>query len=367
MSHGGSNSFSPSRALPRNLALIPSIAFPGRSRSPPRARFCRCETPSGCHPAGFRRFRSGFRCTAPRIHAPIGQCCTSISLMGKSSTLAVASAAPMPAAAAATRQSAWCRVMPRMACERRQAPARIPSATPSGARRSPLKSRLAESSSPGRSPRQISSTEIAHVHGSVPMRRSPATRSAAGRPRSASMSTVVSSRSRAIVNPSAANHPVSAGVPTLPDRRPIRVRSRTRRRERTRCRPSVVRPRGHAGSAPRRRRSAAELPRAGRARRPARRPVLCVCAWAEVSTHKRTRRPVLAGHTQGRRAERGSTALSRAGPSCPALCFPLRGRRESPRNSRAEARVLDPLSLFSIIGSVVGTGIAGAGADGAKR
>ena len=110
-----------------------------------------------------------------------------------------------------------------------------------------------------------------------------------------------------------------------------------------------------------------ELPRAGRARRPARRPVLCVCAWAEVSTHKRTRRPVLAGHTQGRRAERGSTALSRAGPPCPALCFPLRGRRESPRNSRAEARVLDPLSLFSIIGSVFGTGIAGAGADGAKR
>ena len=229
--------------------------------------------------------------------------------MGKSSTFAVASAAPMPAAAAATRQSAWCRVMPRMACERRQAPARIPSAAPSGARRSPLKSRLAESSSPGRSPRQISSTEIAHVHGSVPMRRSPATRSAAGRPRSASMSTVVSSRSRAIVNPSAANHPVSAGVPTLPDRRPIRVRSRTRRRARTRCRPSVVRPRGHAGSAPRRRRSAAELPRAGRARRPARRPVLCVCAWAEVSTRKRTRRPVLAGHTQGRRADRGSTAL----------------------------------------------------------
>ena len=218
--------------------------------------------------------------------------------------------------------------------ERRQAPARIPSAAPSGARRSPLKSRLAESSSPGRSPRQISSTEIAHVHGSVPMRRSPATRSAAGRPRSASMSTVVSSRSRAIVNPSAANHPVSAGVPTLPDRRPIRVRSRTRRRARTRCRPSAVRPRGHAGSAPRRRRSAAELPRAGRARRPARRPVLCVCAWAEVSTRwaevsrphgsrqapiyhyaasrvraQRTRRPVLAGHTQGRRADRGSTAL----------------------------------------------------------
>ena len=75
--------------------------------------------------------------------------------MGKSSTFAVASAAPTPAAAAATRQSAWCRVTPRIAYDRRQLPARIPSAAPSGARRRPLNSRLAGCSSPGRRPRHL--------------------------------------------------------------------------------------------------------------------------------------------------------------------------------------------------------------------
>ena len=103
--------------------------------------------------------------------------------MGKSSILAVASAAPIPAAAAAIRQSAWCKVTPREANDLRHVPARLPSATPSGASRSPLNSRRACDSSPGSSPRHTSSTETAQAQGSVPVRRSPATRAAAGRPR----------------------------------------------------------------------------------------------------------------------------------------------------------------------------------------
>ena len=115
--------------------------------------------------------------------------------------LAVARLAPTPAAAAAIRQSAWWRVTPRAANSRRQAPARIPSAAPRGAKRSALKSRRAPSASCGRRPRQISSTDTAQTHGSTPSRRSRATRTAAGRPRKASMSTVESSNSRDIFQP----------------------------------------------------------------------------------------------------------------------------------------------------------------------
>ena len=54
--------------------------------------------------------------------------------------------------------------------ERATPPARMPSATPSGARRRPLNSRRACRSSPSRSPRQISSTETTQAQGSVPER-----------------------------------------------------------------------------------------------------------------------------------------------------------------------------------------------------
>ena len=210
--------------------------------------------------------------------------------MGKSPAFAVASGAPMPAAAAATRQSAWWSVTPISANDRRQLPARLPSAAPNGARRRPLNSRRACSSSPDRNPRQISSTEIAQAHGSVPVRRRPARRAAAGRPRSASMSTVVSSSKRATVNPNVVGYRVAACAPTWPDRRPTRAPSRTSCRAQPRYRPSDVRPRDHAGSVRRQRHSAAGRRHADRARLPIRRPMLYVCAWAKASTHQSTLR-----------------------------------------------------------------------------
>jgi hypothetical protein len=68
-----------------------------------------------------------------------------------------------------------------------------------------LKRRSTAGSSEGRNPRQISSTEITHTHGSVPVRRSPAILDAAGLPRSASIKTVESSSSR----------PMSTGAPRV--------------------------------------------------------------------------------------------------------------------------------------------------------
>ena len=130
-------------------------------------------------------------------HESVGQCSTVSPGIGKSAVFAVASPAPTPTAAEAMRQSAWCSVMPCWENWRRHSPARIPSVTPSGARRRPRKSRSATDSSSGSRPRQISSTEMAQTHGSVPSRRRPATRAAAGRPRSASIRTVESRRSRA--------------------------------------------------------------------------------------------------------------------------------------------------------------------------
>jgi len=127
-----------------------------------------------------------------------GQCSTVTPSIGKSATLAVASDASIPAAAAAIRQSAWWRVIPRSANCRRHVPALMPSAVPSGATRRPLKRRWTTGSSAALTPRQISSIEIAHTHGSVPVRRSAATRPAAARPRRASISTVESSSSRDI-------------------------------------------------------------------------------------------------------------------------------------------------------------------------
>ena len=57
-----------------------------------------------------------------------------------------------------------------------------------------------------------------------------------------------------------------------------------------------------------------------------------------VSAHKRTRLSILAGHTRGRRAEEGSTALSRVGPSCPALCFGTSCRRDFERSREQQGR-----------------------------
>ena len=128
--------------------------------------------------------------------APATQCSTRTSGIGKCRGLPVASRALTPTAAAATRQSAWLNVSPRAACSRRQDPASAPSARPSvqgsprprGARR--------------RAPRSVgdrgesSSRLTAHVNGRSRARAedsSPAI--APGRPRSRSMSTVVSSRS----------------------------------------------------------------------------------------------------------------------------------------------------------------------------
>ncbi len=110
--------------------------------------------------------------------------------------LPVARLAPTPNVAAAMRQSAWCRVVPRLANSLRQVPARSPSDTPSGASRRPRKSLRTAGSSSGRIPRQISSTEMAHTQGSTPALRRLANRDAAGLPRSASIRTVESNNKR---------------------------------------------------------------------------------------------------------------------------------------------------------------------------
>ena len=140
-------------------------------------------------------------------HPPTGQRSTITSRMGKSSTLSVAMVALIPLAAAAIKQSAWCNVTPSSANSRRQLPAWMACATPRGAKRSPLNRRRAAPSSPCRRPRQISSTDIAQTHGSMPRRRKPDTRDAAGRPRSASIRTVESSNSRAMPQPDRRSSP----------------------------------------------------------------------------------------------------------------------------------------------------------------
>lgn len=109
---------------------------------------------------------------------------------------AVANPAPTPTADAAIRQSAWWRVIPRPANSRRQRPARCASAARRGVNRSARTRRRADSSSSDRRPLQISSIEMGETHGSTPTRLNSLIRSAAGRPRSASMSTVESRTNR---------------------------------------------------------------------------------------------------------------------------------------------------------------------------
>ena len=146
--------------------------------------------------------------------------------MGKSLTLAVASAAPTPTAAAATKQSAWWRVMPLAAYSRRQRPERWPSTTPSGASRSAATRRRAAASSGGRNPRHISSTDTTDTHGSTPWRRRVRRRSAAARPLSASIKTVVSSNRRDTLNPTVSDRCAAAREPTPQGRHPSRVQCR---------------------------------------------------------------------------------------------------------------------------------------------
>ena len=193
---------------------------------------------------------------------------------------AVAIAAPTPLAAAAIRQSAWWSVLPRSANACRQVPARWPSATPSGARRSPRNSRCAIDSSPGRKPRQISSTEMTHTHGSTSKRRKPATRAAAGRPRSASIRTVESSSSRAMVSRCAGYHRVAAVEPTLRGRYPNHGRCRGAAPGRLQCRPSASRPQDRAGSFRRLGRFDGGHRHAGRVRQSAHLAKLYVFSWA---------------------------------------------------------------------------------------
>ena len=152
-------------------ALAGSASFMPRHRPYPVYRYV-CLGP---HPDARHR-------AVPVAHSPAGQCRSSSSGIGKSETFAVARAAPIPAADAATRQSAWWSMIPRSANSRRHRPARSASAARSGASRSALTRRRADGSSPDRSPRHISSTEIADTHGSTPTRLRLLTRPAAGRP-----------------------------------------------------------------------------------------------------------------------------------------------------------------------------------------
>ena len=227
-------------------------------------------------------------CCAERVL--LYQASTRSSLMGKSCTFAVAREAEIPTAAAAMRQSAWCRVVPAAAKSRRQVPARRPSGTPSGANRRPRNSRTAWVSSSGWSPRQISSTEMAHTHGCVPRRRNPATRSAAGRPRRASMSTVESSSSRATIRCAGCRLHV-VGAPRWPGRRPRRAPKRVVSRGPIPHRPNVVRLRGPAAPLLRCTRFVGGFRRVGRALRRVRRPTLCANACAEVSPRGIASRP----------------------------------------------------------------------------
>ena len=201
---------------------------------------------------GVFLFQSALHASVPAStvddQAPTGQCSTDTSRIGKSLMLAVASAAPTSAAAAAIRQSAWCRVIPRCAKSRRHAPALRPCAMPSGATRSPFSRRRAASSSSGCSPRHISSTETAQTHGSTPMRRKRATRTPAGRPRSASINTVESSSKRAMVSRCDDHHHDVVAVPIRRDHRPSRGRGQESHPKPTRCRPSVVHRQGRGGS-----------------------------------------------------------------------------------------------------------------------
>ena len=225
-----------------------------------------------------KRLRVMRRCSS-ELHRPTGQCWTFSSVIGKSSTLAVASAASMPAAAAAIRQSAWCSVTPLRANARRQAPARMPSAAPRGARRRPLNNRRATASSPGCRPRQISSMEITQAHGCVPVLLREASRAAAALPRSASMSTVESSSSRATVSQSGAHPRDAVAAPTPRGLRPTRGRNPASCRAWLRYRPSDARFPNRAESARQSGRFSAAAPRAGRFPRRARRPTRCVNAW----------------------------------------------------------------------------------------
>ena len=182
-------------------------------------------------------------------HAPTSQCRTSSSIIGKSETFAVANAAPTPTADAAIRQSAWWRVMPRSAYSRRHRPARAASAACKGASRSARTRRRAVDSSPGRRPRHISSIEITDTHGSTPTRLSPLTRSAAGRPLSASIRTVESSNSRDMLSRTAESLHCAAPGPSPRDPRPTRGLCRRLSPRMLRCRPSDARHQGRAGLA----------------------------------------------------------------------------------------------------------------------
>ena len=119
----------------------------------------------------------------PQSYCPTGQCSTSTSCMGKCRGLPVASAAAAAYAAAAIRQSAWDKVTPVVANRRRHSPACRPSARPSGSTRRPSKSCSAAAASVARSPRMISSTLMAEVHGVSPRASTASTRCTAGLPR----------------------------------------------------------------------------------------------------------------------------------------------------------------------------------------
>ncbi len=212
-------------------------------------------------------------------YSPTGQCWSLSSSIGKSAGLPVASAAPTPIAAAAIRQSAWWTVTPWLASERLHVPASSPSATPSGASRRPRKSRRAAGSSCSRIPRQISSTEIAHTHGSSPTRRISRSRWAAGRPRSTSMSTVESSSSRAIVSRHVERRR-AVPSPTRRGRHPSHDHDRRWRRSPTPVRPSAARRRARDGSVPPGTRCAGGCRGGHRARPPAHPEAECAGACA---------------------------------------------------------------------------------------
>ncbi len=156
---------------------------------------------------------------------PAGQCSTTMSFIGKSRGLPVTRCAPTANAAAATRQSAWLSVVPWAAKSRRQRPAASPSVSPSGAIRSPRRSLRTVASSPRRAPRHTSSMLMAHTKGGGDEARTSRSRSAAGRPRSTSMRTVVSSNRRGTAESAHAprvgaaltpHPPRGIGVPRVP-------------------------------------------------------------------------------------------------------------------------------------------------------
>ncbi len=174
-------------------------------------------------------------------HSPTGQCSRSSPSIEKCLGLPVASRAPIPTAAAAIRQSAWLSVTPSRACSLRQHPARTPSSRPSGAMRIPSRKRNTSGSSRSRVPRSTSSTLMAQIHGNCPTSRKPRIRCAAGLPRKASISTVVSSSSRTLSR-HAWDRPSVQRSPRQRCRYPTHVLNRRERPSQLRCPPSVARP-----------------------------------------------------------------------------------------------------------------------------